>query len=300
MGEEGDGQIPRGPSGLGGDLAAVAGPGAGRLGDRAGDPRRRRAARHGPYPRARDRHLLHHVQPRAGRRQGAHPGVRHDALLAARRQRSQGGLPPPHRRRAPPVRRRRLLLGGGRVPRRLRECADGADRGRHLRGPDGGELREAHRRHRRRPPAEARHPDRPPVSAPLGGPTTLLETRQRRRGDRGRRDGAAEGLEARATARRTISSASPASARRSRTAQRARHLPLRPDRRLERGRDRLGGRRPEIQGPHRARGLDRPGQDPGRRRPNSPASTRQRRADRPCLPTRTASSPISTACTTAA
>ena len=50
------------------------------------------------HPRARDRHLLHHVPSRAGRRQGAHPGLRHDALLAARRRRAQGRLPPPHRR----------------------------------------------------------------------------------------------------------------------------------------------------------------------------------------------------------
>ena len=38
MGEEGDREVSRRPAGVGGDLAAVAGAGAGRLGLRAGDP----------------------------------------------------------------------------------------------------------------------------------------------------------------------------------------------------------------------------------------------------------------------
>ena len=50
-------------------------------------------------------------------------------------------LPQPHpRASAPPLGRRRLLLGGGRVPRRLRERADGADLQGHLRGSDAGEF----------------------------------------------------------------------------------------------------------------------------------------------------------------
>ena len=80
-------KYPAGPAGLGGDLAAVAGAGAGRLGHQAGDRGRRRDARHAADPRARGRHLLHHVPPRAGRHEGARPGLRHDALLAARRRR---------------------------------------------------------------------------------------------------------------------------------------------------------------------------------------------------------------------
>ena len=69
----------------------------------------------------------------------------------------QEGLRAAHRPRpVPRVRRRRLLLGGGRVPRRLRQRADGADRQRHLRGSDPGDLREGARRHRPRREAEAR------------------------------------------------------------------------------------------------------------------------------------------------
>ena len=115
----------------------------------------------------------------------------------------------------------------------------------------------------------------------VGGPTTLLD------------DPAApaasdtavveavqpKGLDGPATARRTTSSASPASAQDRGDAQRTRHLPLRPDRRLERCRDRLGGRRPEIQGPHRARGLDRPGQILRRRRDRFSGARRARKTD---------------------
>jgi NADH-quinone oxidoreductase subunit E len=46
-----------------------------------------------------------------------------------------------------------------------------------------------------------------------------------------------------------------------RGAEQPRLLPLRPDRRLDRGRYRLGRRAAEVQGPDRARRLDRPGQD---------------------------------------
>ena len=47
----------------------------------------------------------------------------------------------PHAARA--LGRRQVLLGGGRVPRGLRERADGADRQGLLRGPDGGGVRGA-------------------------------------------------------------------------------------------------------------------------------------------------------------
>ena len=69
--------------------------------------------------------------------------------------------------------RRRVLLGGGRVPRRLRQRADGADLQRHLRGPDARESFEkvldgfAQRAKPARSPA--RRSDRQIVRAPVGG-----------------------------------------------------------------------------------------------------------------------------------
>ena len=53
---------------------------------------RRRHARHGEYPRARGRDLLHDVQPRAGRALPC-PGLRHDAVHAARRRATEESLP---------------------------------------------------------------------------------------------------------------------------------------------------------------------------------------------------------------
>ena len=50
---------------------------------------------------------------------------------------------------------RQVLLGGGRVPRGLRQCADGADRQGLLRGPDGGGVRGDPRRLRARRGAAA-------------------------------------------------------------------------------------------------------------------------------------------------
>ena len=72
--------------------------------------------------------------------------------------------------------RRRLLLGRGRVPRRLRECADGADQLRLLRGPDARELRQACSTSSRRASRSKPGPqvDRQ-FSAPVGGPTTLTD-----------------------------------------------------------------------------------------------------------------------------
>ena len=73
-------------------------------------------------------------------------------------------LPASHPPRSVPyLRRRRFQLGRGRVPRRLRERADGADRQRHLRGPDQGKLRQGAGRICRRPAAEAGSAERPPV-----------------------------------------------------------------------------------------------------------------------------------------
>src|SRR5215475_12292076 len=54
-------------------------------------------------------------------------------------------------------------MGGGRVPRRLRECADGPDLEGHLRRPHQGKLRQGVGRLRNRQPAEAGAADRPPV-----------------------------------------------------------------------------------------------------------------------------------------
>ncbi len=69
----------------------------------------RRNARHGEDPRPRGRDLLHHVPPAAGRRQGPCPGLRHDAVLAARRRCAEGSLQPPHpSRSAPPFGRRHV------------------------------------------------------------------------------------------------------------------------------------------------------------------------------------------------
>ena len=83
----------------------------------------------------------------AGRQEGARAGLRHDAVPAARRRRAVRGLPRNDPSRAAPrLGRRQILLGRGRVPRRLRERADGADLERHLRGPDRRELREGSRR----------------------------------------------------------------------------------------------------------------------------------------------------------
>ncbi len=57
-------------------------------------------------------------------------------------------------------RRRRVFLGRSRVPRRLRECADGADQCRLLRGPDAGDLHPHHQRFFQWPHAEAWTADR--------------------------------------------------------------------------------------------------------------------------------------------
>ena len=89
-------KYPEGRQGVGGDPAAVARAGAGRrlAAAEAAIRARRRHARHGAYPRARGRDLLHHVPARAGRQEGARAGLRHDAVHAARRRRAVQGLPP--------------------------------------------------------------------------------------------------------------------------------------------------------------------------------------------------------------
>ena len=104
------------------------------------------------------------------------PGLRHDAVLAARR-RTRSSRPASKRSASASgdvPRRRQVLLGGGRVPGRLRQRADGPDQRRLLRGPDRRDFEKlidalAARRDAeaglRRSTARARRP--------IGGPTTL-------------------------------------------------------------------------------------------------------------------------------
>ena len=80
---------------------------------------------------------------------------------------------------------RQVLLGGGRVPRGLRQRADGADRQGLLRGPDGREARGDPRRLRPRRGAAARG-RRTAASPrePIGGLTSLTGVERRARGER--------------------------------------------------------------------------------------------------------------------
>ncbi len=124
-------------------------------------------------PRLRGRHLLHDVQPAAGRALSA-AGLHDDAVLAARLGRCGRRLRAKarHRHRRD-ERRRPLHPGRGRMPRRLRQRADPAGQRRFLRGSRRPGDRGADRRVARRqppPPGSAigRH-----GSAPVTGRTTL-------------------------------------------------------------------------------------------------------------------------------
>ena len=164
VGARPDRQISGRAPGFGRHSAAVARPGAGRwLGPRGGDPLCRRHARHGAYPRARGRDLLHDVQPGADRAL-ARAAVRHDAVRAARRERIEESLPRPHRRPDARDTGRQVLMDRGRVPRRLRQRPDGADQLRFLRGPHGGEPR-PHPRRARRPAVSRSRARRSTVSS---------------------------------------------------------------------------------------------------------------------------------------
>ncbi len=135
MGEGTGEKISGRPPGLRDHSAAVARAGAGRrlaAGNR--DPLCRRFPRHGAYPRARSRDLLHDVQFVAGR-QIPRATLRHHAVPATRRRRSGKSLPQAFRRAGRGHHGRQILLGRGRVPGRLRQRADGADQRRLLRGP---------------------------------------------------------------------------------------------------------------------------------------------------------------------
>ena len=104
-------------------------------------------------PRARGRDLLHHVQPRAGRPL-PRPGVRDDAVHAARLGRRARGLQQARAEEGPHHRRRPVHADRGRMPRRLRQRADGPDQRRQLRGSDRGQ----HGRDPRRAGRAARRP----------------------------------------------------------------------------------------------------------------------------------------------
>ncbi len=106
-----------------------------------------------PHPRGRD--LLHDVQPGAGRPL-PRPGVRDDAMHAAGFRRRVHGLRQARAEEGKNDRGRAFHFDRGRVPRRLRQRADGADQRRQLRGSDRGEHGRDPRRACRRPDAEAR------------------------------------------------------------------------------------------------------------------------------------------------
>ena len=149
---DGSRKYPPGRQAVGGDPAAVARAGAGRLGPAS--RRSRTSPTCSAWPtsacsRSRPSTRMFQLQPVGTQRPC--PGLRHDALHAARRGGADGRLPPKiHHDQFHTNGRRHVLLGGGRVPRRLRERADGADLQGHLRGPDAGALGRAHRRLRRR------------------------------------------------------------------------------------------------------------------------------------------------------
>ena len=172
----GNHQISGRPPALGDHSAAVARAGAAwRLAAGSRDPPRRRFPRHGAYPRARGCDLLHDVQPVAGRKI-PRAALRHDAVPAAWRRRSRKDLPQAHRRPERGHRRRQVLLDRGRVPRRLRQRADGADQLRLLRGPRRPRVSEssstifaAGKKVKPGPQIDRQ------LSAPVGGPTTLTD-----------------------------------------------------------------------------------------------------------------------------
>src|SRR5882757_3026608 len=163
LGRQGDRALSARTAAVRRDPAALARAGAAsRLAAAGGDRIRCRHARHGEDPRARGRDLLHDVSAPAGRQKGACSGVRYDAMPAARRRRAVRGLRAQDPSRAVPyLGRWKLFVGRGRVPRRLRECADGADLERHLRGSDRRDLREGARRLHQRQAGDAGSADRP-------------------------------------------------------------------------------------------------------------------------------------------
>ena len=147
--------------------AAASGPGpARRLAAAGGAGPCRRPARHAAHPGLRGRHLLRHVQHRAGRPDpGA--GLHDDALLAVRLGRGGRGLQGArwarHRR---DHRRRPVLPARVRVPGRLLQRAGAVDRRRLLRGPRLRQDQGHHRGAEARRAADAGAAERPHGSMP--------------------------------------------------------------------------------------------------------------------------------------
>ena len=144
-----------------------------------GDGVRRARARHLVHPRARSRDLLHDVQPRAGRPL-PRAGVRDDAVHAARLRRRLHRLRQARAEEGKNDRGRAFHSDRGRMPRRLRQRADGADQRRQLRGPRRGAHGRDPRRAGARRDAAAGPADRPPDELP------------RRRPDHAQEDGRAQ------------------------------------------------------------------------------------------------------------
>ena len=165
-------KYPEGRQAVGGDPAAVARAGAGRrLAAAEGDRACRRAARHGATSAcSRSRPST----PCSIWRRSANSTCRSAAPRPACCAAPTRCIDICHRRIGEQYARhrgRQVLLGRGRVPRRLRERADGADQLRLLRGPHARELREDPRRAGRRPHAEA---------GPAGRPAAVRADRRRR------------------------------------------------------------------------------------------------------------------------
>ena len=131
-----DQEVSQGTRPIGGDPAADAGAGTGRLGDQAGDRDDCRHAGHALHPRSGSGDILHPVPAQAGRYARSRSGLRHHAVHAARFGSADGSLPqqdPPGT--VPPQRERDAVLGRGRVPGCLRQRADGDDLQGFLRRP---------------------------------------------------------------------------------------------------------------------------------------------------------------------
>ena len=99
--------------------------------------------------------------------------------MLARLRRRLRGLQEARPQEGPHHRRRAVHPDRGRVPRRLRQRADGPDQRRQLRGSDRGEHGRDPRRAGRRQDAQARPAGRPPDQLPEGGPTTLKKMAER-------------------------------------------------------------------------------------------------------------------------
>ena len=149
-------KYPGGAAGLRDHSAFVARAGAGRLADPSRDRTCLRHAWHGPYPRARGGDLLLHVPARPRGLGRPYPDLRHHVVHDLRGGGPRGGLQGQDRQAPASVERGwQVFVGRGRMPRRLRERAHGADRQGLLRGPDGGETGLAPRRDGRWPCSDA-------------------------------------------------------------------------------------------------------------------------------------------------